>query len=414
MIHAGIYKDVMAQAFHALRDNKLRTVLSILGIAIGISAVMIVGAITKGINDYIYKELNTYGLKSVWIYRDWDNDDPNRVIRQGSGIDNDDYNIITSHKCCPAIKRATAVVYSRENIMPVRAGNHFFNASIEGVDVDYTEINNDQLKAGRNFRKDDIVRRKTVAIISPKAAKNLYGSANPIGKTFRFSNKKFQIIGLLAEKNRDLLNQIGADSYDVNGRILIPYTSYQTYFGVKDIHTVQAEAYELERTEEALQQLNAMLQRTHNYKYKYKQESMQGWMDTADQVLASISLVGLLGAGISLLIGGMNIMNIMSTTVVERTREIGIRKALGAQNSDILFQFLMEAITVSAIGGIIGLSMGIVITYLVAWFSGFPLSPSWLMAFIAVAVSVVVGLISGFYPAHRAARLKPVEALRYG
>jgi len=414
MIHIGVYKDVMGQAIHALHDNRLRTILSILGIAIGIASVMTVGTITNGINDYVYKELKTYGLKSVWVYRNWNaNNDPNRAVRQGSGIDNDNYYHIISKKCCPAIKRATALVYSRDNIMPVRAGNNFFSASLEGVDVEYIGINNDRLVAGRNFRKDDIVRRKAVAIISPKAARSLYGSVNPLGRTFRFNDKKFQIIGVLGEKNRDLLSQLGADSYDINGRMLIPYTSYQTYFGVKDIHTIQAEAHELEQTALALEQLNTMLQRSHNYKYEYKLESMQAWMDTADQVLASISLIGLVGAGISLLVGGMNIMNIMSTSVVERTREIGIRKSLGAQNTDILFQFLMEATTVSAIGGVIGLSIGVVVTYLIAWFSGFPFGPSWIMAFIAVVVSIVVGLISGYYPAHRAARLKPVEALRH-
>ena len=176
---------------------------------------------------------------------------------------------------------------------------------------------------------------------------------------------------------------------------------------------MQAEARELELTGQALEQLNAMLQRSHNHKYNYKLESMQTWMDTADQVLSSISLIGLVGAGISLLVGGMNIMNIMTTSVVERTREIGIRKSLGAQNEDILFQFLMEATTVSAIGGVIGLIIGVVVTYLIAWFSGFPFGPSWFMALIAVTVSILVGLVSGYYPAHRAARLKPVEALRH-
>lgn len=413
VFHPGIIKDVFIQAVYSLTDNKLRTTLSILGIAIGIAAVMTVGSVTQGVRDYVYAELQTYGLKTIWIYRDWEDDMPNRVVRQGSGIDMDDLKSIQTG-CCLAVKRATPVVYSDKNTVSINEGNSYFEAPVEGVGLEYFEINNDHLIAGRMFRKDDMVRRKELAVIGQKAAEALYGkNGRYIGQTFRLYKKKFTVIGVLADKSRDILSQIGADSYDINGRVIIPYTVYQTILGSKDVHTLQAEAVSMDKTTEAMQQIEDMLQRSHGNRFKYTKESMDGWIATAEETLSLITLVGLLGASISLLVGGMGIMNIMSTSVIERTREIGVRKAIGAQNQDILIQFLMEATYISTIGGIIGLLIGIVAVIVISLVSGYQLPPSLSMGVVAILVSMVVGVISGFYPAYRASNLRPVDALRF-
>jgi len=410
---SGVLNDVFAQAIYALKDNKLRTTLSILGIAVGIGAVMTVGTVTQGMKKYVYKELDTYGLSSVWIYRDWGEDDPKRSVRQGSGITNDDYKLIGSG-CCPAVKRASPVVYAKDKDLKIHAGSVYYNAAIEGVGLEYMVINNDTLLIGRNFRKDDILRKKPVAIVGVKVVKELFGkSGNAIGKSFRFFKQKYTIIGVLKEKNRDLLAQIGADNYDINGRVLLPYTLYQSIMGSKDIHTLQAEAVAIEQTDSALKQITNMLERRNNYRFEYITESMDEWIGKANEILLLITAIGLLLASIALLVGGMGIMNIMSTSVIERTREIGIRKALGAKYKDILYQFLFEAIIVSIIGGFIGLILGGITAYLIAFFSGYPLDPSWITAFFAMIISMLVGVLSGYYPAHRAARLKPVDALRY-
>jgi putative ABC transport system permease protein len=162
-----------------------------------------------------------------------------------------------------------------------------------------------------------------------------------------------------------------------------------------------------------MQQVVEFLQRRHGGRFEYTTESMDGWIGTAEGILRNISFLGFLGASISLLVGGMGIMNIMSTSVIERTREIGVRKALGAQNHDILIQFLMEATYISTIGGVIGMLMGVMATFVASWISGYELNPSWSMALVALLVSMFVGIISGFYPAQRAAKLKPVDALRF-
>ena len=412
-LHPGIIRDVFIQAAYSLSDNKLRTLLSILGIAIGIAAVMAVGSVINNIRAYIFAEFQTYGLKTIWIYRNWEDDNENRFVRQGSGIDNDDFTIVQKG-CCPAVLHVSPVVYSKKYNVTVNAGNDFYEAPVEGVGLEYLNINNDEILVGRNFTKNDIEHRKEVAIIGLAAAEALFGkNSSYLNKSFRLYKKKYTVVGVLADKNREIIAQLGIDNYDINGRVLIPYTVYQSILGSKDIHTLQAEAISMDKTGEASKQIEDMLQRSHSNRYKYTIETMDGWINQAKAYLRNITLVGLFVASVSLLVGGMGIMNIMSTSVIERTREIGVRKAIGAQNQDILFQFLMEATYVSTIGGFIGLLLGIIAVYIVSFVSDYQLAPSWSMAIIAILVSMIVGIVSGFYPAYRAARLRPVDALRF-
>jgi putative ABC transport system permease protein len=412
ILHVSIFRDVLVQALSSLHENKLRTVLSILGITVGIAAVMVVGTVSQGVKKYVYAELETYGLETLWVYRKWEDDNPFRTARQGSGIDNDDLKAMRS--CCPSVRRVSPVVYSDADYITLRSKGNFSNTNLEGVGIHYLGINNDRLTVGRNLRSEDIQRRKPVAIIGTKVRDELFGEhANPIKKVIRWGNVRLTVIGLLEEKNRDLLTQLGADDYDINKRVLIPYTLYQQQLGSKDVHTLQAEATGVVVTTQALAELTELLERRHGNRYEYVTESMDGWIDTAEGILRNITLVGLVAASISLLVGGLGIMNIMSTSVVERTREIGIRKALGAYRRDILAQFLMEATAVSIIGGVLGMVLGIFTGHAISYFSGYDLGVSWSSAILAIIVSVGVGMLSGYYPAHRAANMKPVDALRY-
>ncbi|MDH5326616.1 MAG: ABC transporter permease [Gammaproteobacteria bacterium] len=407
-----IIYDASVQALHSIAENRLRAMLSVLGIALGIAAVMAVGTASEAIKKYVFSELETYGLKSIWIYRKWENENPNRSVRQGSGISNEDFGNIQKG-CCPAIARATPSVFVNETTS-VSAGSSFFDAVIEGIGVEYLGINNDRLMSGRNFRSDEVSRRKNVAIIAPKVAEGLFGrSGRYLGRSFRLFDQKFTVIGLLDNKNRDLLANLGVDTYDVNGRILVPYTVYQTYLGSKDIHTLQAEAVSMAKTRDAVDQLEGLLNRSHSSKFEYVKETMEEWIQQAEYWRYSITAGGLGAAFIILLVGGMGVMNIMSTSVIERTREIGIRKAMGAQYSDILAQFLLESVYVTSVGGVIGLLLGVGVIYATGLFIGYPIHPSWYMALVALLVSMLVGIVSGYYPAHRAATMKPVDALRY-
>jgi ABC-type antimicrobial peptide transport system permease subunit len=296
----------------------------------------------------------------------------------------------------------------------IQTTNQYSNANVDGVGIDFLEINNDTLTHSQPFRSKEITGPRAVAIIGPTTASDLFGSRNPIGKEIRIGVRKYTVIGLLKSKSRDFLASIGSiGGEDANNRILLPYPSVQKINGNKDIGFFQAEAVTQGDAEKAAQQLIAQLKHRNGKNFNYKPETMASYLDTTDRIRGGVGIVGIVAASISLLVGGMGIMNIMSTSVLERTREIGLRKALGARRHDILWQFLLEAAIISCIGGIIGLALGGGVSIILAQITHFPLTPSPLAIIVALLVSVVVGILSGYLPARRAASLHPVEALRY-
>lgn len=408
------YVDIARESLLALRDNLLRTVLSVLGIMVGIAAVMTVGAVSKGGHYIIFSELETFGLKSVWVYRDYEDKDPQRAVRTGTGIKNDDYAALRAAGS-PAVRLITPIVYTWRRKMLVRYANQYAGAQVNGVGAEYLDINNDKLLYGRPFRKADITRNHQLAIIGTEVQNDLFGSlGNPVGRDIRIGERKFTVIGVLAAKSRDFLASIGsAGGQNANKRLLIPYTIFQQMTGTKEINLLQAEATSLDQANAAVSQIKRILERRHGHRFSYKSETMAQYIRTTDNILKWVTFIGVVAASVSLFVGGMGIMNIMSTSVLERTREIGIRKALGAGRREILAQFLLEAILISTMGGMLGLILGILAGYALALFAGIPLDPSWPMIIVAVVVSIGVGLVSGYYPALRAANLKPVEALRF-
>lgn len=403
--------DRFSQALFALRDNRLRTLLSIAGIAIGIAAVMAVGTISKGGNHLVYSELETFGLNSLWVYRDFQDKDPHRRIREGSGISEKDYQSLNN--CCDAIKRLSPKVNPKKRLI-IQTTNHYSNAKIEGVGLAFIKINNDTLVHGRTFRSKEISGARSVAILGPTAVHDLFGDGNPIGEEIRIGIRKFTVIGELKSKSRDFLASIGSSGgQDANNRILLPYSAVQQMNGNNRIGYFHAEAVQQSDADKAAMQLINHLKHRNRSHYNYKSETMASYLSTTDRILGGVGIVGIVAASISLLVGGMGIMNIMSTSVLERTREIGLRKALGARRKDILWQFLLEAVIISGIGGFIGLLLGGGSSFVIAKITGFPLIPSPLAIFAAFVVSVLVGILSGYLPARRAAGLHPVEALRY-
>lgn len=413
-IHLASLYELFGQALLAIRDNRLRTLLSVVGIMLGIAAVIVVGTIGKGGRMAIYKELETFGLRSVWVSRDWRNADPRRVLRRGTGISTDDYLSILDG-CCPYVTQVSPIVRSRKQPR-IRVGEKYSRANIYGVNEFYLDINNDDVSSGRSLRTMDISRGRFVAVIGKEVQDDLFGeNIDAIGRDIRIGKYKFTIIGVLNPKSRDFLASIGSiGGQNANERILIPYNIYQRILGrEKIINTIQAEANRLEHSDAAKSQIIDTLIRRNSGRYKYKGQTMTKWVDTANNILQGVSWIGIVAASVSLIVGGIGIMNIMSTSVVERTREIGIRKAVGARRQDILFQFLMESVVISAIGGLLGLILGILASSVLAIITGFPLTPSTGIVIIALLVSAGVGLASGYYPAQRASLMQPVTALRY-
>ncbi|MES9946808.1 MAG: ABC transporter permease [Candidatus Thiodiazotropha sp.] len=407
-----ISMELIKEALRALRENRLRSLLSVVGIAIGIAAVMTVSAVSSGGKAFVMKELETFGLRSVWIVRDYNDKDPNRRVRLGSGLVEQDLAVLGGD-CCPSVRRLSPVLLLQKDVI-IQWGNRYSNADIKGVNADFLSINNDRLKQGRGFRKKDISGRRPVVLIGETVAKDLYPQAERvIGRHLRIGGRKYRVIGVLQYKSRDLLASIGSEGGDdANNRILLPYTVVQQMNGNRQISYLQAEAVSLVEAERATAQLTQVLQRRHRGAYQYTQVTLASYLKTVDRILGGITAMGVVAASTSLLVGGIGVAGIMSTAVVERIREIGVRMAVGATRRQILFQFLAEAVLISVIGGFAGLTIGLILGGLLDLVTGFPLIPTTTGVLVGLLVSVLVGLASGYYPAQRAAGFLPVEALR--
>lgn len=408
-----IFVDSFQQAIRALIDHRLRTALSILGITIGIAAVIAVSTISKGGNYIVYSELETFGLNSVWVYRDNTLNSSGRTQREGSGIDNNDYDTLRVNMKSMGIKRITPVVYP-DNRSEVTQLGRSMNAQLLGVGREYHDVTNDTLNEGRRFHQSDITDKNPVAILGPTVAERLLDPLqSPIGQTIRYRNKRLVVIGILKRKSRDFLSSIGsAGGQDANDRVLIPFTTLQQIRGGDAIGNFHIEVAEFDEADQVAAKVRTLMENRHPTGFAYKSETMASYIGTTDRILGGVSVIGIVAASISLLVGGMGIMNMMGTAVLERTREIGIRKAIGAREKDILLQFLLEAGLISIVGGFFGLLIGGVASVALAMTTGFPVIPSPVSIFGALLVSVCVGLLSGYLPARRAAGLRPVEALR--
>lgn len=404
--------DLFAEARLAMFANWGRSMLSVIGIAVGIAAVMTVDAVSTGGKAFVMQELETFGLKSVWVYRAQNSRDPHRRTRTGTGITNNDL-IALEGDCCPAISLISPVVTPRSRAPIVQAGNRYSNAQVIGVNVDFITINNDQLRIGRGLRDIEIRNRRPVAIIGETVSSNLFpGISNPLGRTLRISGREYQVIGVLRSKSRDLLASIGSAGGDVNNRILVSYPLVQALNGNNDISFIQAEASSVDAAEAAVAQLKGVLSRRYNGVFEYESETLASYIKTTDSILGGVTIIGIIAASTALIVGAIGVAGIMSTAVAERTREIGIRAAIGARRSHIMIQFIAESVLICLMGGLVGLAVGMLIGFVLDFFTGFPLFPGMGGVSIALAVSILVGLVAGYLPARRAAQMKPVDALR--
>ena len=403
------------QAMRALLDHRLRTALSILGITIGIAAVMAVSTVSKGGNYLIYSELETFGLRSVWISRDRNADTRSgQQVKPGSGIKARDIPLLNQAKAEMGIVRLTPLIWPNDQHRFVSRGNRSLTADVRGVGRDYFEVVNDVITHGRLFLRNDINESRPYAVLGSNVVKRLFESPeDAIGAEVRIGNQRVVVIGLLQPKSRDFLASIGSvGGQDANDRVLIPYTLMQRIRGSDDVHSLQLEAKSRTGASEAGESVIEQLQQQHQNRFAYRFETMDSHIQTADRILDGVAIIGVIAASVSLLVAGMGIMNMMGTAVLERTREIGIRKAIGAREQDILMQFLFEAMFIGIVGGLLGLLIGAAASVTLAQLTGFPLEPSYHLIIGALLGSILVGLLAGLLPARRAASLMPVEALR--
>jgi len=408
-----LWLDIAMQAWFSLGNRRFRTVLSVCGIAFGIATVTVVDFITYGGREKVFSELQSFGLRTVWIQRNLMIVNPHKEQRTGTGIDNADLDALRNSSCCAAIVRMSPVVRTTDETGNMaRVERRYSKVQLSGVNEDYTTISNERIAEGRAFTVTDINRAKSVAIISAQLRNELFNrKTNPIGHELRVDNREYEIIGVLAAKDRSFLASISVQGTDK--RVLIPYTRAQEILDSNQINFLQAQIREGVSAIATAQSVADYLRLRHRNAYSYEVQTMEQYIQTANNILDSVAIIGTVAASVSLFVAGLGILNIMSTAVLERTREIGVRKALGGSEREILLQFLLEATYISLCGGIAGLLLGCIASVCIALIAGFPLEPSMLLNGFSLLVAVGVGLVSGFYPAFRAAHLQPVEALRY-
>ena len=394
-------------AGESIKKNKMRTLLTMLGIVIGVGAVIIMVAVGQGAQRGIANQINALGTNLLVITAGASN---TSGVSQGAQA----FNRLTIDDA-EKLKRegtlfagVTPVVMTRVQVL---AGGTNWRTTINGVSTDWQTVRDWQTSSGDFFTDNDLRGMRKVALIGQTVADNLFPGVDPVGSQIQIRNEPFDIVGVLAKKGQ---NAVGQDQDDV---VIMPYTTAQTRLsGNTRIWQILVSATSQQDITAAQQEATEIMRESHkigdgddDFTVRNQTEianAAQGTTKIMTWLLASI-------ASVSLIVGGIGIMNIMLVSVTERTREIGIRMAIGARGSDVLTQFLVESIVMSVLGGAVGLVVGIGGASLVARFTGWSTEVPVAAVALAIGFSAAVGVFFGFYPARKAAALDPIQALRY-
>jgi len=404
-----MFFETLKIALNSLKSNKLRTLLSMLGIIIGVGAVIAIVSIGSGAREQITSSISNLGSNLINIF-------PGTSRGWGGRISASSGDVFTLKlaedikKVCPSVKKVVSVAQGSGLLI---AGDVNVQANIVGTNADYQEINNYKVSQGQFINSDDLESNLNVIVLGSQLAKDLFNSEIPLGKKIKLNYKNqnylFIVIGIMEEKGGGLTGDLDDQSY-------IPITTYMKKLSnSRYVSSYLAQANSSQEASSAVGEIEYFLIKSldDQDKEKFRLLSMDQILDTVNSVTASLSLM--LGgiAAISLLVGGIGIMNIMLVSVTERTREIGIRKALGAKRKNIMNQFLIEALSLSGLGGMIGIFLGWLGAYFIAQLGKWSLVITLSSVLLAFGFAVAIGLFFGLYPAMKAAKMDPVEALSY-
>lgn len=396
-------------AMRALGRNKMRSILTMLGIIIGVGAVIAMLGVGQGARQTVQEQIQAMGSNLLFV-------GAGTVTRSGmhmgwgstKSLIYDD--MLAIMRECPAAHAAAPGSSSSGQVV---FGNDNWATRINGTEPQYFDIRTWPFKEGSSFTQNDVEMAANVAVIGETVRKNLFGATDPIGQTIRFNNLPFRVTGVLAPKGTSAA--MGDDQDDI---ILVPITTLQKKItGQNWLRWIMVSAVSRQASYAAQQQIAALLRDRHHIRPGEDDDffvrNLADMADVADQAGQVMTLLLASIAAVSLVVGGIGIMNIMLVSVTERTREIGVRMAVGATERDVQQQFLMEAVVLSLFGGGIGIIFGLSASYLITQTLGWPVLVSPVVIVVAVLFSMAVGIFFGFYPARRAAQLDPIEALRY-
>lgn len=386
------FTRLVKMAVQSVWSNKIRSFLTMLGIIIGISSVIVLMGMGQGTKESVSQQIESLGTNLITV---------SITGNRNKSFSTKELNAI---KAKPGIKDIAPELSSTAN---VKAGNNTASTSMEASTPSYAQIRNLSVSSGRFINQRDQDNRYKVAVVGIDVANELYSSTDVVGQTINVNGVAFQIVGVLAAQGSS-----SAGSGD--DRIIVPLSTAQRLTKTTSIRTFYVEAKSKDTVEEAMGYLQLFL----NTKFgassnSYRIFDQSSILDTVSKTTGSLTTMLSGIAAISLLVGGIGIMNIMLVSVIERTKEIGIRKAIGAKRRTILFQFLLESAGISAIGGMLGVALGYGLGYLAGKLLKMNVSISLNVVLGAVAFSVAVGVIFGMYPANKASKLSPMEALRF-
>jgi putative ABC transport system permease protein len=398
----------------SLRSNKLRTGLTLIGIVVGVSAVIAVVTIIKGLDNKVATTFSSQGSTVFTVSKK-----PQIIksreefikVNKRKDVIREDAEAIA--RLCTSCWRVGVAANARETVK--HADQKFENVNIRGVSpATMFDIDGRAIDVGRVWTENEGNSGREICVVGPDVLTNLFGGAasdRALGQEIRIEGRPYQIIGVL----EPLGSIFGASRDSV---VYIPYSTYQKAYGARDSIVVFIQVPTAEQLEAAEDQVRTIMRNRRGRIFGdqeddgFAMETQDVFLDLYGKATANIYIVTIGVAAISLVVGGIVVMNIMLVSVTERTKEIGIRKAIGARQKDILTQFLIEAVSVTALGGVIGVLAGFGLAYVISALIGFPLLFNVMSAVLGVGVSSVVGIISGLWPAWRAAKLDPIEALR--
>ncbi len=407
MIHE--YLNILRIAGKALERNKVRSALTALGVIIGVASVIAMIALSSGARAAIDEQVQSTGTNVVYVSAgSWQR---MGSVRGGIGsvqtLTLEDATAIRDQ--VPTVARLTPVVRGRAQVV---AWNLNWNTSVEGGNEEYVAVRSWPLTDGANFTARDVLVADKVCLLGSTVAQNLFAGDDPVGQVIRVKNLPFRVVGVLAAKGQ---GQWGNDQDDI---IIAPYTTIQKkLLGITWLTQIMVSATRADAVEDTAVQITRLLRQRHRIQNPEEDDFSVRTVEEMAQMRGQLAqtMTGLLMsvASVSLLVGGIGIMNIMLVSVTERTREIGLRMAVGARTRDILRQFLTEAVSLSVAGGIAGILLGVGVSRLLTGVLGWPTLVTTSSIAIAFAFAAAVGIFFGYYPARKAATLDPIDALRY-